>query len=160
MKKKFIMLLILLTLFIPVSTKAFDLDLFQVLDNTGSGVNETGRGGNGKSFDEDIPVDEEGVYGGGGAYFEEATCISGELNSWLNNAFKFIEFAGIGLAVVLTAFDFVQVIGGAKEDDLKNAFNRAIKRLVAVILLLLTKVLVSWIIVLLKPVIDIKNCVG
>ena len=83
MKKKFIMLLILLTLFIPVSTKAFDLDLFQVLDG--------------------------------------CDAVGSELNTWLKNAFKFVEFAGVGLAIVLTAVDFIQVIGGSKDDDLKNA---------------------------------------
>lgn len=122
MKKKYI-LLILICLFIPVSTKALDLDLFQVLDNCDS--------------------------------------IGSELNTWLKNAFKFVEFAGVGLAVVLTAVDFIQVIGGSKDDDLKNAFNRTVKRLIAVVLLLLSSVIVGFIIDIVAPVsdVDLPNCV-
>ena len=123
MKKKFIMLLISLSLFIPVSAKAFDLNLFQVLD----GCDAVGR----------------------------------ELNTWLKNAFKFVEFAGVGLAIVLTAVDFIQVIGGSKDDDLKNAFSRTVKRLIAVVLLLLTSVFVGWIIDIVAPVSDVNipDCV-
>lgn len=122
MKKKYI-LLILICLFIPVSTKALDLDLFQVLDNCDS--------------------------------------IGSKLNTWLKNAFKFVEFAGVGLAVVLTAVDFIQVIGGSKDDDLKNAFNRTVKRLIAVVLLLLSSVIVGFIIDIVAPVsdVDLPNCV-
>ena len=117
------MLLILLTLFIPVSTKAFDLDLFQVLDG--------------------------------------CDAVGSELNTWLKNAFKFVEFAGVGLAIVLTAVDFIQVIGGSKDDDLKNAFSRTVKRLIAVVLLLLTSVFVGWIIDIVAPVSDVNipDCV-
>lgn len=123
MKKKFIMLLILLTLFIPVSAKAFDLNLFQVLDG--------------------------------------CDAVGSELNTWLKNAFKFVEFAGVGLAIVLTAVDFIQVIGGSKDDDLKNAFSRTVKRLIAVVLLLLTSVFVGWIIDIVAPVSDVNipDCV-
>jgi len=72
--------------------------------------------------------------------------IDNSLNEWINNAFKFVQYAGIGLAVVLSTMDFVQVIGGSKDDDLKNAFNRTMKRLIAVILLLITTTLISFII--------------
>ncbi len=123
MKKKFIMLLISLSLFIPVSAKAFDLNLFQVLDG--------------------------------------CDAVGSELNTWLKNAFKFVEFAGVGLAIVLTAVDFIQVIGGSKDDDLKNAFSRTVKRLIAVVLLLLTSVFVGWIIDIVAPVSDVNipDCV-
>lgn len=83
----------------------------------------------------------------------------GELNAWLKNAFKFVQYAGLALAVVLTTLDFIQVIGGSKDDDLKNAFNRTVKRVIAVILLLLTGVLVGFIIDIVAPVSDIPNCV-
>lgn len=87
--------------------------------------------------------------------------VDGELNEWLKNAFKFVQYVGIAIAFVLTAMDFIQVIGGSKDDDLKNAFNRAMKRVIAVILLLLTTVIVSFVIDIINPVIDteIPNCV-
>ena len=88
--------------------------------------------------------------------------VGNELNTWMKNAFKFVQFVGIALAVILTALDFIQVIGGSKDDDLKNAFGRSIKRLIAVILLLLTTVLVGFVIDIVNPVIDdanIPNCV-
>lgn len=84
----------------------------------------------------------------------------GELRTWLQNAFKFVQYAGIALAVILTTMDFIQVIGGSKDDDLKNAFNRTVKRVIAVILLLLTGVLVGFIIDIVAPVSDIPNCVA
>lgn len=122
MKKKYI-LLFLISLFIPVSIKALNLDLFQVLDG--------------------------------------CDAIGNELNTWLKGAFKFVEFAGVGLAVILTAVDFIQVIGGSKDDDLKNAFNRTVKRLIAVILLLLSSVIVGFIVDIVAPIsdVDISNCV-
>lgn len=122
MKKKYI-LLFLISLFIPVSIKALNLDLFQVLDG--------------------------------------CDAIGNELNNWLKGAFKFVEFAGVGLAVILTAVDFIQVIGGSKDDDLKNAFNRTVKRLIAVILLLLSSVIVGFIVDIVAPIsdVDISNCV-
>lgn len=122
MKKKYI-LLFLISLFIPVSIKALNLDLFQVLDG--------------------------------------CDAIGNELNTWLKDAFKFVEFAGVGLAVILTAVDFIQVIGGSKDDDLKNAFNRTVKRLIAVILLLLSSVIVGFIVDIVAPIsdVDISNCV-
>lgn len=157
MKKKLVILVILMCLIMPISVRALNVDLFQVLEN-GSGVNENGNGGGaGESFGND---EQDDVEHGGGSGESFGNCnIGGELNRWLKNALRFTQYAGVGLAVVLTAFDFVQVIGGSKDDDLKNVFNRTIKRLVAVVLLLLTTVLVGWIINLVAPVIDIPNCV-
>lgn len=91
---------------------------------------------------------------------EDCEAVTGSaLNSWLKDAFKFVQYAGIGVAIVLTVIDFIGVIAGSKEDDLKKAFDRTIKRLIAVILLLLTTVIVTWIIDLINPVVDIPNCV-
>lgn len=91
----------------------------------------------------------------------DCTVLDAELNNWLKNAFKFVQYAGVGLAVILTAVDFVQVVMGAKDDELKSAFNRTIKRLLAVVLLLLTGVIVSFVIDIIAPVseITIPNCV-
>lgn len=86
-------------------------------------------------------------------------CTIGGLETWLKNAFTLVKYVGVALAIVLTAVDFIQVIGGSKDDDLKNAFNRTIKRLVAVILLLLTTVLITLIIDIVAPVQEIPNCV-
>lgn len=139
MKKFFVILTILMILIIPISqASALEItDVVNVLDGVEHG------GGYGQQF------------GGGGV-----DCGSlGELNTWLKNAFKFVQYAGLALAVVLTTMDFVQVIGGSKDDDLKNAFNRTVKRVIAVILLLLTGVLVGFIIDIVAPVSDIPNCV-
>lgn len=139
MKKIFVVLIMLMILIIPISqASALEVtDLVNVLDGVEHG------GGAGEQF------------GGGGA-----DCNSlGELNTWLKNAFKFVQYAGLALAVILTTLDFVQVIGGSKDDDLKNAFNRTVKRVIAVILLLLTGVLVGFIIDIVAPVSDIPNCV-
>ena len=53
------------------------------------------------------------------------------------------------------------LIGGSKDDDLKNAFSRTVKRLIAVVLLLLTSVFVGWIIDIVAPVSDVNipDCV-
>lgn len=139
MKKTLIILAMIMILIIPISqVEAFEAtDLINVLDGVEHG------GGAGEQF------------GGGGA-----DCNSlGELNTWLKNAFKFVQYAGVALAVVLSTMDFIQVIGGSKDDDLKNAFNRTVKRVIAVILLLLTGVLVGFIIDIVAPVTDIPNCV-
>lgn len=87
--------------------------------------------------------------------------LGAELIVWLKNALKFTQYVGVGLAVVLTAVDFIQVVGGSKEDDLKKAFDRSIKRLIAVVLLLLTSVIVTFIIqTFIVPTIgDIDNCI-
>ena len=101
----------------------------------------------------------------GGTSGGMASCadIGGELTSWLTNALKFVQYAGVGLAVVLTAVDFIQVIGGSKDDDLKKAFDRTVKRLIAVVLLLLTTVLVNFIItVFINPALGegkVENCI-
>ena len=86
----------------------------------------------------------------------------GALNEWIKNAFKFVQYAGVGIAVVLTAVDFIQVIGGGKDEDLSKAFSKVVKRLIAVVLLLLTTVIVSFVIDIVNPVMDdasIPNCV-
>lgn len=70
--------------------------------------------------------------------------IGGELQAWIDNALKFTQYAGIALAIVLTAMDFIKAVGGSKDDDLKNAFGRTIKRVIALILLLLTTVIVDF----------------
>lgn len=112
-----------------------------------------------------VQVLDDNEHGGGGGGFSTSECeyvLGNEFNTWLKNAFRFAQFASIGLAVVLTAFDFVKVVAGSKEDDLKNAFSRTIKRIIAVILLLLTTVLVGFVIDIVNPVIDdanIPNCV-
>ena len=88
--------------------------------------------------------------------------VDGELNTWLKNAFKFVQYVGIALAFILTALDFIQVIAGSKDDDLKNAFGRTVKRVIAVILLLLTTVIIGFVIDIVNPVLDdanIPNCV-
>ncbi|MDD3187606.1 MAG: hypothetical protein PHD02_03995 [Bacilli bacterium] len=88
--------------------------------------------------------------------------IGGEVTAWVKNAFKIVQYVGVGLAVVLTAVDFIQVIGGSKDDDLKKAFDRSVKRLIAVVLLLLTAVIVNFIVsTFIDPVVDtdIPNCV-
>lgn len=88
--------------------------------------------------------------------------LGGEFTKWLSDAFKIIQYVGVGLAIILTAVDFVQVIAGSKDDELKKAFDRSIKRLVAVVLLLLTTVLVTFITgTFIDPVVDtdIPNCV-
>jgi len=83
--------------------------------------------------------------------------ISGGLTDWLKNAFTIIRFAGVGLAIILTALDFIGVVGGSKEDDLKKAFDKTIKRIVALILLLLTTVIVDLIITFVNPIVSKDN---
>ena len=137
MIKTLIILAMIMILIIPISqVEAFEAtDLINVLDGVEHG-------------------------GGAGESFGGTDCNSlGELNNWLKNAFKFVQYAGVALAVVLSTMDFIQVIGGSKDDDLKNAFNRTVKRVIAVILLLLTGVLVGFIIDIVAPVKDIPNCV-
>lgn len=72
--------------------------------------------------------------------------VLGSLDTWIKNALKFVQYIGIALAIVLTAMDFIKAVGGSKDDDLKNAFGRTVKRVIAVILLLLTTVIVNFII--------------
>lgn len=112
-----------------------------------------------------VPVLDDGS--GGGREFEvtaSGSCdsvIGGEFKTWLQNAFKFIRNVGVVLCVLLTVFDFVGVIVGSKDDDLKNAFNRTIKRLIAAILLILIPVLVDFIIAIINSAdsgIALKNC--
>lgn len=114
-------------------------------------------------------IEVEGTEANGNTTVNEGTgsgvgCeeIGGEFTTWLNGALKLVQYIGTGLAIVLTAVDFIQVVGGSKDDDLKKAFDRAIKRLVAVILLLLTSVLVSFIVgTFIDPVVDtdVPNCI-
>lgn len=122
------------------------IDLFQVLREDDNGDETV------------VPPGNATTNTDGGVGCEEV----GALNTWIKNAFKFVQYAGVGLAVVLTAVDFIQVIGGSKDDDLKKAFDRTVKRLIAVVLLLLTTVLVTFIIdIIVNPVVDtdIPNCV-
>lgn len=99
---------------------------------------------------------------GGGSGGSGCSTMGNEFTTWLSNALKFTQYAGVGLAVILTAVDFIQVIGGSKDDDLKKAFDRTVKRLIAVVLLLLTTVLVNFVITtFINPVIDgnVENCI-
>ena len=72
------------------------------------------------------------VYGGG-------------IQEWINNAFMFAKYIGLALVVILTTMDFLKVVAGDKDDGLKNAFNRFIKRCIAVFLLFLTPVIINFV---------------
>jgi len=69
----------------------------------------------------------------------------GELGDWINNVFTFVKYAGLALVVILTTMDFLKVVTSEKDDSLSNAFNRFVKRCIAVILLFLTPVLINFV---------------
>ena len=157
MKKIFIFVLIA-SMCITVNVKAIGLNkvtsFINVLDpivddaNTGTNNNEVTDAGTG------------GASSGGSVGCE---VIGEEFQEWIKNVLKIVQYAGVGLAVVLTAIDFIGVISGSKDDAMGKAFGRALGRLGAVVMLLLVSVLVNFIIgTFIDPVVDdvtIPNCV-
>ncbi len=146
--KKVLILILIISLFVTCNVKAISLkeasSLIPVLEpavNTGNDNEAT-----------------DTATGGGSAGCGEV--ITGDFKAWLTNAFSFMRNVGVAVCVLLTVVDFVSVIIGAKEDDLKNAFNRSVKRLIAAILLILTPVLVNFIIDIVNSTsgVDLENC--
>ena len=72
-----------------------------------------------------------------------SSIYGGGLGDWINNFFTFVKYVGLALVVVLSTMDFLKVVIGDKDDELKKAFSRFVKRFIAVILLFLTPVLID-----------------
>lgn len=73
----------------------------------------------------------EAIYGGG-------------IGEYINHLFTFVKYAGLALVVILSTMDFLKVIAADKDDALKVAFNRLVKRCIALVLLFLTPSLIRF----------------
>ena len=76
--------------------------------------------------------------------------IDGELSNLLNTIFWTISVIGIILVVVMTALSFIKAIVGADDEKFRDAFKHLLTRIIAVIILLLLPMILSFIITLIN----------
>lgn len=69
-----------------------------------------------------------------------------KLKQFLNNLFWIISIIGIILLIIMTAIEFIKVITGQDDNNLKDAFKHTVIRGICVIVLLLLPVIISAII--------------
>ena len=81
--------------------------------------------------------------------------ISGEISEFLNNLFGYISVGGIVLVVILSLIDLIKVVVGHDDAGLKNFFNNLKSRIIAVIILLLLPVILTFIIDIINNVASI-----
>lgn len=76
------------------------------------------------------------------------TCdlIPDSIREFLGHLFFIIQIIGIILMLILTFVEFVKVITASEDGGIKTAFKNSIKRIVAVVVLLLLPTLILWII--------------
>lgn len=80
-----------------------------------------------------------------GNYEDYCSIINSDLKSLLNYLFLILSVIGVILLVIMTAVEFVKTVTGSDEDGIKTAFKNSIKRIVAIVILLLLPQILSMI---------------
>lgn len=83
---------------------------------------------------------------GGGSGGGNCGVLSGDLSKWLLNILRLIRYIGPALLIILSILDFIKAIASSKDDDMKKAIDKFIKRLIAIILLFLLPLILEYII--------------
>ena len=86
--------------------------------------------------------------------------IDGELSDLLNTIFWTISVIGIILVVVMTALSFIKAIVGADDEKFRDAFKHLLTRIIAVIILLLLPMILSFIITLINDTVGGEVTIG
>ena len=77
---------------------------------------------------------------------DEGKCgFSGKLISWILNILRWIKYIIPVAVIILGSLDFIKATGSDKDDDMKKAQSKFIKRLVAAALIFLVPLLIEFI---------------
>ncbi|MFI3307323.1 MAG: hypothetical protein R3Y21_02025 [Mycoplasmatota bacterium] len=79
------------------------------------------------------------------------------LTDELNGIFEFIRVGLIGLLIALTLLDFFKALTSEKEDELKKAYTKLIKRVIIVAILFILPALINFILGIFIP--DLNTCI-
>ena len=87
--------------------------------------------------------------GGDSDAFEVSSCEeiigNGTFASYLNQAFRFIQFVGPVLVIVLSIFEYIKIIASGDSDALKKQNKRTVTRIVFALLLFLIPIILKFI---------------
>ena len=72
------------------------------------------------------------------------TYITQELKEWLTMAFSIFKIVVPTLIFILSTVDFVVAAAASKEEDMKKATDKLIKRLILAVLFFLIPVILNW----------------
>ena len=80
-----------------------------------------------------------------GISHSESECVSDNLFYWIFNVLKWIKYIIPVAVIILSTLDFIKAMAGEKDDELKKAQGRLVKRLIAAALIFLVPIIISFI---------------
>jgi len=81
-----------------------------------------------------------------GRVYEVAECkLSPRLLKWIKNIMKWIKYILPSIAIILGIIDYIKSIVSDKEDEIKKAQGRFIKRLISIALLFLIPFVIEFV---------------
>lgn len=73
--------------------------------------------------------------------------FSGRLIIWIGNIIKWVKYIIPVIVIVLGILDFIKAIGADKEDEMKKAQKKFIRRIIAAALIFLTPIIIEFVLV-------------
>lgn len=84
--------------------------------------------------------------------------LSQDLLNYIGNIFKMAKYIISALLIILTILDFITAISSQKDEKIKKAMNKFMKRLIAVVLIFLLPIILEFLIKLFLPNITDPFC--